>query len=317
MGLAEKVTAIISDGAGNADDTPRIAPETYAAAFRASSTAKAMEVLSATDKFGLDQSKIIYISIGSSECYEIEYILENSDIERFVGFDISHAACEQAWGRLATSIPPKQLTLISGDALHNTAELHGYIRELSKSPDDIILISIHGVLHEIIQETVTELQSFVASLCQRYPNVLLYIREPCEPTNLPDRVFLEFGDLTADQLEGLGRLIARKLNLLDDISKVSDRAIRCNRKLASELIVKLFYIDDFEYEIREKITAVDPTSLASLLFAIEPHFTIEQSLMNSASFQRQFYEQVRLYDPENQQPLLPLSFTKLVATKGI
>lgn len=317
MTLAEKVAAIISDSARNTDDSSRIAPEAYAAAFRSSSTAKAIEVLNATNQLGLEQDKIIYISIGSSECYEIEYILKNSSIERFVGFDISHAACKEAWERLATSISPKQLTLISGDALHNTAELHGYIRELSRSPDDIILISIHGILHEIIQENVSELHSFAASLCQRYPKVLLYIREPCEPTNLPDSVLLEFGDLSADHLDGFGRLIARELDLLDDVSKVSDRAIRCSRKLASEMIVKLFYIDDFEYEIQEKITAIDPTALASLIFSVEPNFTIEQSLINSASFQRQFYEQVRLHHPENHQPLLPLSFTKIVATKGI
>jgi hypothetical protein len=210
----------------------------------------------------------------------IEYILNNSSIERFIGFDISHTACEEAWVRLSERIPPRQLTLISGDALHNTAELHGYVRELSRSPDDIVLISVHGVLHEIIQEHVTELQSFMASLCQRYPRVLLYVREPCEPINLPANVVLEFGGLSSAMLKSFGELVAVKLNLPKEISETAPNAIMCSRNLASEIAVKLFYIEDFDYEIQERITAINPTDFSSLILSIDPSFRIDQSMLN-------------------------------------
>lgn len=316
MDLQEKIGRIITNSRKNSLPSARLAPENYSAAFRDSSIEKAKRVLETVIDLKLNQKSVIYVSIGSSECYEIEYMLKNSEIERFVGFDISHKACQMAWERLADSIPPKQLTLISGDALHNTAELHGYIRELTRSPNDIVLISMHGILHEIIREKVFELEGFLSSLCQRYQRLLLYIREPCEPINLPENVLLGFGAVRASELMHFGQLVASRLGIDTSVSVYSDSMILCGRQLAGEVIVKLFYIDDFDYEIQERITAVNPTELASLVLTIDSNFVIEQSLLNSASYQRNFHRDVRLLEPKNRKPLLPLAFTRIIAKKG-
>lgn len=107
MSLEDQVHRIVQDFSLLATEVNRTPPDTYSGAFIESSIRKARDVLESINRCDIEHQKIVYVSIGCSECYEIEYILKHSDIARFLAFDLSHKACETAWDRLFPIIPPR------------------------------------------------------------------------------------------------------------------------------------------------------------------------------------------------------------------
>lgn len=168
----------------------------------------------------------------------------------------------------------------------------------------------------MISNDTFEISDFLKSICTPYPNLLLYLREPCEPNNVPKDVKLGFCGLSAQTLFDFGTLVSNLLQLSGDIRIATENHVVCDSRLAIEIIVKLFYISDFEYEIKERITAIDPEVLPSIFLEMGQEFSVDFSLMNSSTFFQKFEKFVTMNHVDDDRKLFPLTFIKLIAKKG-
>jgi len=261
---------------------------------------------------------LAYVSIGGSEGSELEYVLKNSDICRGVLLEMDTYACQIAKAKMASLDGCKELKVLSGDIVEQIQPLQDILKTW-KDEGKIkgVLFVANAVLHELPSRSKDfNFNSFLSEIFWDWDPCLFVTREPCEPFNWPERAEFSVKGVSSDLLYSLTEKIKFKLNFEGDVNRCGPDYVSAPRALIVETIHKLFYLDDFNYEIQEKITSIKPGEFVSL---VEKHLgknSVFQVRLNSSSFSRKYQEfEISARSEEGVSLTIPLSFFSVVASR--
>jgi hypothetical protein len=197
-----------------------------------------------------------------------------------------------------------------------------------------IIVSIHAVLHELSTRSQLKdnfsnengelvLEDFFREIYEWHDNIIIIIREPGIPENWPQKnIYLTIAE----------EYLSEFLKILEDIDNIhfegtkkpnfnyleKQKQIRCIPILAMEALTKLFYIEDYSYEKREKITSVSREKITKALQAGEKLYDIiKTETFFTTSIQLNMNKfGVKVIGEESLPLSNPQCFTYTIASKG-
>jgi len=316
--ISEKIESIISGKITKKTSSKFY--DDYHESFQESGLHKAKAVLSQIESLGNkpDLKKLAYVSIGGSEGSEIEYILNNSDIKYGILIEIDTHACKIAHEKAKNLAPDCDLVIIPGDITQQTDLIQKTLQDWKrKSAIDGILVVAHAVLHELpYRSSNFDFNSFFGEMFWDWDPCLFISREPCEPFNWPETVEFSAPGVSSELLYQLASTIKQKLSFEGEIKRCGPDYVSASRVLVTETIHKLFYLDDFDYEIQEKITHIQPDIFIPLVEKYLGKNSVFQTRLNSSSFSRKYQElKISARSEDGAQLPIPLSFFSIVASR--
>jgi hypothetical protein len=267
MGIEDRIRVLL----GQKIEAPRALcfDSVYHEQFEISGLRKAAEVLDDIQRRNdIDLSKCAYFSIGGSTGSEIYHVLNNSSINCGVLLEYSPDAMELAHARRSSlSASGKDLVLITGDA---TQQL-GRCKDQLLSWHDAgriggVIVSAQAVLHELpTRSPGFDLGHFIGEVCWQWDPFLFFSREPCSPVDWPEEVEIHVPGICSTILEALATEIQSVLRITGVVRRSGPEWVSMSRDLAVETVTKVFYLEDYQHEIQERVTSLDPNKLRTLL----------------------------------------------------
>ena len=261
-----------------------------------------------------DLKKMAYVSVGGSEGSELVWILQNTDVRFGVLMEIDSYACEVAQQQLKNLPKNKEIKILSGDVVQQTSNLQKLLQE---ADIDGIIVSANAIFHELpYRSEGYKLNSFLKEIFWNWEKCIFISREPCLPFNWPDRVELSIPGVYSDLLYSLCQDINYKLNFSDKILRCGPDFIEVSSQLATETIQKVFYFEDYNYEIQEKLTGINPDEFVATVENILGGNSVFQVRLNSASFSRKYQElNITARKTTGETLTMPLSFFSVIASR--
>lgn len=294
----------------------------YHAAFDRSGEEKAKDIINVlSHKEKLDLSTCAYLSIGGSTGSEIDYIFRNTPIRHGVLLEQDNDACRIAQER-ADALKKdlkKTFTVVVGDAFQQIEECRREYLEVLRTEGKIsgLVASVQSLLHELpYRSPGFDLDPFLGHICWDWEPLVLISREPCAPSDWPERVKLRVPGLTSKELQSVANDIAAYLKFPSKAAQSGPNAVALSAGLAVETLMKLFYIEDYLHEIQEQTTSINPQELVAAIEAHTGSDSVDQQRFTSASF-RKLYRQhaIQVTAMDGKRVPIPNVFIRLVAER--
>lgn len=292
MGLGQRVTELL----GKKAEMPRTSgfDRIYHEQFQFSGIRKAMEVLKELqDRTDVDLSKCAYFSVGGSTGSELFHVLNNSTIPCGILLEYSPDAAEIArerWRKL--SLQGKKVVVITGDATQQLNRCKDQLlewRDLGKISGTVV--SAQAVLHELpTRSPGFDLGHFMGEICWDWDPFLFYSREPCSPVDWPEEVEIHVPELNSSLLEALAKDIQASLQIPGQLLRSGPEWVAMPRDLAVEAIFKIIFLNDYQHEIQERVTSIDPTTLRTVLESLLGANSTALVRRTSDSFRQKYRE---------------------------
>lgn len=318
VNLSQKIGEVLAGGAKT--ETNHRFYEKYHESFLLSGQHKGEAVLRQIDSLANkpELKNLAYVSLGGSEGSELEYVLKNSDISRGVLLEIDTYACQAAKLKMASLDECKEFVVLPGDILQQIQPLQDLLKAWKdEGKIEGVLFAANAVFHELPSRSKGfNLNSFLSEIFWDWNPCLFVTREPCEPFNWPEQVEFSVKGVSSSLLYSLTEKIKFKLDFDGDIHRCGPEYVSAPRALVAETIHKLFYLNDFDYEIQEKITSIQPDNFVSM---VEKHLgknSAFQVRLNSSSFSRKYQEfEISARSEDGVSLTMPLSFFSVVASR--
>lgn len=305
-----------------ARDSPG-AGEDYLKSFRISGTMKGEAFKDVLEKYPIFNSdRIAIVSVGGADGTEISYILRNSKMRYGILLEKDPAAFDYATlkrGELANLA--KTLVLFPGDAKETIKSCNKRLQQWkAEKLIDGVAYSINATLHELPSRGPQkfDLRSFMYQVVGTWSPFLIVMREPCSAKDWPSNVELMCPYLPQRTLELLATSVADKLKMRvpAKIKVMSDEYVQVPARLAVEVLFKLFYIKDYEYEVQESVTSIPSQKLREALNETLKKGKLETAYSNSPSFDK-LYDQYEIHcrDSKLVPKPKPTVFVSLVGTR--
>jgi hypothetical protein len=292
--LASEVRRLL--GLAGATGPSKAMLQKYHDSFRRSGVEKAEAVLE--DLRGrasrVQPSRCAYFSIGGSTGDEIFHVMENSAISHGVILEYDDWALEVLReNRENLEISGKEIEIITGDAGQKLSRCIDILKDWREGGRiDGVICSAQAVLHELPTRSFGfRMDAFLDELCWDWYPFVFYSREPCQPINWPSEVRLRVPGLDSDLLRAFAERVNKYLAFGEVPKRSGPEFVIASSALAVEVLFKLFYRSDFQYELQERVTSVDPREFVSLLkTALGPDGRVYESSETSKSFQAAYTE---------------------------
>lgn len=294
--------------------------EKYHGKFRESGVHKGKTALNQIKSLSSvpELKRLAYVSVGGSEGSEIEYILKNSDIQHGFLLEFDSYACQIANKRKEGLPDGETLQVIHGNVVEKLPMMQKLLHDLrAKGEIDGVFIVANAIFHELpYRGKGFGLNSFLKELFWDWDPCIFLSREPCKPFNWPEKVEISIDGISSDLLFRFSHVIKRRLSLDGDIVRSGPHFVTMGSHLATEAIHKLFYIDDFDYEIQECLTCLDPDEFMRNIEDVFGKNSVFQVRLNSSSFSRKYQEHNITVKTLNGTLLsMPLSFVSVVGSR--
>jgi hypothetical protein len=294
--LDNRVLEAMKRAALNPDRDSSAAGKEYVEAFRISGKMKGeafLEILQKNPKFNND--RIAVVSVGGADGSEIAHILQHSNMRYGILLDKDQLAFTYAAEKRATlAALGKTLTLWPGDVKDTIRSCDRQLKDWKEGKlIDGVAYSINATLHELSHRGGQrfDLRHFMHLVVGEWNPFLIAMREPSTAKEWRKDVELKCKHVSQNTLELLAIFVAEKLNICkrDRIKQMSGSFVSMPPRLAVEVLFKLYYIEDLEYEIQESVTSIPTDKLRSALDeTLEGRF--ETTYSNSPSFNRLYEE---------------------------
>jgi len=309
--LKNKLKKVLDEGCGSYSSLDQNYHE-YFNNFKETGYKKAKTVISQIESLrkDFDWSNYVYLSIGGAEGSELEYVLNNTEIAAAVMLEKDSYACDIA----KKEIKNNNFFVVQGDAYTKINEVNQLITKIhSEKKIDGVVISIQAVLHELPKRSVEQFKwpVFFDNLFGRWKNKVFVSREPVVPFNWPEKLRLSVYNIDSLLLERFGRLVKDRLKMSHNefIELSGEKYVCVSKKLAVEILHKIFYIDDFCYEIEEQLTELEPDFLMQLLSKYFSYNNLFEMRLNSSSFNTKYKEfNISALDEQGFELPIPLVF---------
>lgn len=290
----------------------------YHESFRKSGMQKGQRALKIIKEKNIDLSKSVYFSIGGSTGEEIEHVLKNSKINHGLILEFDPSAVNEII-RLQDRLKEmnKKIIYIPGDAYQQSEYCRRLIEKLYNDGEiENVICSVQAVFHELpFRSPNFNLRHFLSTVLGGWNRCILLCREPCMPVDWPEKVEISITDISGKILCALAKDINKSLVFNEkEICEVG-KYVQMSSPLAVETLFKIFYLKDYQHEIEEKVTVVDPNEL---ILAIENQLgqgSVTKSYINSESFERYYREMgIKARNPKTGISLsLPNVFLEIIA----
>ena len=318
MNLSEKINNIILGKTSN--EVSLEFYKNYHKNFRDSGIHKGKTVLNQLNSLRNipNLERLAYVSLGGSEGSELDYILRNSEIKVGILMELDTHACEIANEKLSSLPDDKKYQIIPGDLTQQTKTLHSILNKFKEAGDiEGVLIVANSVFHELsLRSLKFDINSLIGELFWDWDPCIFICREPCKPFNWPERVEFSVRGLSSDLLYDFTQEVKSQLSFSDEIMRCGPKFVSTSSILATEVIHKLFYIDDFNYEIKERLTSLDPDNFVRLIEQQLGKNSVFQVRLNSSSFSRKYQElDIEARNSDGVILPMPLTFFSILASK--
>lgn len=283
-----------------------------------SAVRKGQHVIATAISNGFNPHKTAFLSVGGADGTELAHVLENTSATRgvLIEFDdaLSNSARQKAQDLKRQN---KDMRVLTGDAVQKVPIALAQVGAWkSEGQIGALVVTMHAVLHELQDRgaQTTDLEGFLQRfLWQRFP-VLLIVREPCAPRDLPDTVYLSAAcDVVL--LSQFAERIRAQHKAFASLSKPVPmaKAVRLDSRLAAETIVKLFYLKSFLYESGERVTAYSRDELLTVFRRVFGTDVVRHEDLQSDSFERYWREHgLKLQDNHLRELAKPQLHVRLV-----
>lgn len=316
--LEQQVRAALAAFAQPKEFTPD--RQQYMAYFADSGRRKGQEFLHQLSKHKFPVERVAVVSIGGADGSEIDYVLRNGGARVGVLLEMDHAAADIAREKDAALRRDlgKHIEVFEGDATQSIQQALTFLKELAAANRiSGVAYSINAVLHELPSRgSKFNLRQFIHSLNQGWLICAIAVREPCWPKGWPQNVEIKSDYLAGPLFSSLAKVVQKWCGLKGNVVESPDNFVLMPSRLAIEVLFKLFYIDDFEYELQERVTTFHAVELRRALeTAFEPS-AVDSIELNSDSFNHYYGEYgIRCRDNRGRSIGKPLAFTGIIGIR--
>ncbi|MCK4635811.1 MAG: hypothetical protein KAT32_03015 [Candidatus Moranbacteria bacterium] len=232
--------------------------------------------------------------------------------------ELDSYACQLANEKKKSLPRNKNLEIIQGNVVEKLPIMQQFLKDLKKSGEiEGVLIVANAIFHELpYRSNHFNLNSFLKELFWDWNPCIFLCREPCSPFNWPKQVELSIEGLSSNILFRFSQEIKKRLLFSGDVIRSGPKFVTMTSDLATETIHKLFYIDDFEYEIQERLTGLNPDQFVKTVEQILGCNSVFQVRLNSSSFSRKYQKHnIIAKNLDGDLLSMPLSFFSIVASK--
>lgn len=292
----------------------------YIKAFEKSGVSKATDIITALKKENMALSRLAYFSIGGSTGAEILHVMKNTSIKYGVLLEYDNVAAKIAENNSKKqALKQKKLEVIRGDATQMiTTCKEIMVRWRKENKIDGIVCSIQSVLHELPTRSPKYIpHHLLGEAFWDWDPCFFFCREPCASQTWPEEVNLSVSDISSQLLSALAEHIKTKHSMSGNITRSGTNNILLHKDVAVELLFKIFYIDDYLYEIEERVTSIDPITLEKVVHGVFTNGDVDCQYLNSNSFKRLYREHnVIAKDLNESQLSLPLTFVSIFGRRN-
>ncbi|MBF0183128.1 MAG: hypothetical protein HQM06_01900 [Magnetococcales bacterium] len=272
------------------------------------------------------QPCLAYFSIGGSVGSEIETVMNQSSINYGVLLEFDNYACNLARDKARNlASQGKTLEVVTGSVTDVMKDCQNILHKWRKEKKiDGVLVSVQAVIHELpFRAKQFDLLTFLSEMVEGWLDCpfIFICREPIKPFGWPEQVVLNTPRLNTNTLLDFAKDIAAYLSIKGTIRSHSEMGVSMPSLLAVEVLHKLFYIEDYPYEIQEQLTSVEPEEILSMLKKLlvgkreqNRKVTVSQALESSESFNRQYHEyEIEVHTTKLQAvEMPPVAFSRMV-----
>ena len=278
---------------------------------------KADDALAAIARRGWDVGRTAFLDVGGADGALVEYLLNNTASPGGVVLEYDDDAGQAAIARSARFAGGKKMQVLVGDA---NQKISRAIDHLSQWRDDgrvdQMCVTLFAVLHELSDRGggTNDLVEFLSRLVWRLPAVVV-AREPCVPPDLPSEVFLSIPQCPPKLITQLAERIraAHPAAFPREPQTLTNR-VRLDGRLAVETITKIFYVDDLEYELEERVTSLTSAEMVNSFYHVFGGANVQHENLQSVSFDEKWSElDLRLTDADGRELPKPQLHVKLTA----
>lgn len=311
------LAAIKRDATGGRSSSP----QKYIEAFTASGNRKAEEYIRNTAKLDIIPARAALLSVGGADGAELFSVIEKTEIRYGALLEWKNSASELA-RKKAAALAKKQKTVrvYEGDAIQKMSEAQEWLMDLQKQGVDTLCCSVNSLLHELPDRGANfNLRKFIHSIVGDWKKMLITIREPIQPKEWPRQVELKIKGVSPGTLEVFARYVALRRGIKGQITSQAGGRVLMPCRLAGEVLFKIFYLEEFDYEIQESITTFKSEDLQRALQAEFSTHNVDETHLNSDSFNRLYPKfGIEAYNHKNGSELpKPVMFSGLIGFKGI
>ncbi|MEQ8978177.1 MAG: class I SAM-dependent methyltransferase [Deltaproteobacteria bacterium] len=276
----------------------RTAAAEYAEAFSSEGEKKVDFVIEyfAQEEAGarLNLESYVALSVGGADGSDLLGLARSTPLKNAVLLEVDDLAAERARQVTAAEIKELdgQLRVIQGDA-HQRLEDVVTVLEDQKSAGYTGLVCLFlGVLHELPRRSPNfELHHFLSRLTSVFDNQILFLSEPCAPTQGDEACELSIASVSEDDLYDAAVFIRDKVvRSNSDVRKLKNGKIQCSRTVAVETLHKLIRDDPIarsRYEVGERLTSFSEEDFVSALWRTLTKPQISVTPRISRGFRRQ------------------------------
>jgi hypothetical protein len=294
----------------------------YIEAFAASGQRKAEEYIRTTSKLEIEPSRTALLSIGGADGAELFSILEHAGLKYGALLEWNNAAADMARQKAHTFAKKgKIVKVFEGDAIQKIAEVQDWLSDLRKQGIiDTLCCSVNSLLHELPDRgSEFRLRDFIHGIVSDWKRLLITIREPVQPSGWPQQVELKLKGVRQETLEAFAGYVALRRRFRARITRQAQERVLMPSRLAGEVLFKIFYLKEFDYEIQESVTSFSSKTLQEALRIEFGPRNVDVMHLNSDSFNR-LYEQFGIdahHYRTGKELSKPLMFSGLMGFKGI
>ncbi len=267
-------------------------PPHYFGHFEDSAREKAdVFVSEAADRqFNLGDS--VVISIGGGDGAELSTILLQSSAKYGILVELNPDAVEHARTRNENlQRAGKVMEIVPGDAMQMSPFVRQKVEDLrANRAIRSVAVTIHAMLHELPSRSPGyEPQRLVHNLLYDMDSAFVFIREPTAASDWPTLVQLKVAGLAAERLCRLAATVSEHCRVDTNVQpEVISGRVRMTNAQAIETLFKLFYIQDFRYEMGETITSFIPHEFSGMLEQALPGARVDLNYVESGSFKKKY-----------------------------
>jgi hypothetical protein len=325
--------------------------EKYIAGDPYSAIDKAKKVLQVLSEYQIDLTDYIFVSLGGGDGSELLYEIEKSPASLGCMIEYDGGSIDRFDGYVGKEdqfpnwIAPKKVEFLSREAdLFDKIKFNNLKDFVAQKKPNGVIITIHAVLHELKTRSQLKeefnLQEFFDRIATLHENIIIIIREPGIAENWPTEVRIKISNkkllnskakFIRDYLKSVKEknnsiVFLKILEILKE-KYFPDRTFSFNEEmniflvsndLATEALTKLFYLDDFFYEIDEHWTSISRENIQKAL--VNAKFKVlESEAILTSSIRENFKKYEISVFEDNEEMLLPrpLCFSYTIASKGI
>ena len=284
-----------------------------------SATKKAKHVLDVAREKGFDTATTAVVSLGGADGTEIEHILRMSTLCKGALIEYDDGLADRAKQKARQlQTHGKDLLVLTGDVSQKLPKVLAKIAEWkSEGAVSRLLVTIHALLHELPTRGAkrSDLEQLLAMFLPAELPILLIVREPCAPRDLPPTVYLH-ADCKPANLAALAKAIQHRHPAVfgDEPPVQMQGKVRLPARLAVETVIKIFYLDAFHYELAEVVTSYTRDELLDVFRNVFGTEHVKHTDLQSDSFDKLWNKhKFRLTDSAHTELARPQLHISLIA----